>query len=984
MNCKRNLNGNWMLFYTDPGAGEKQKAFLPAFSPPEKIMARVPGMVQTDMLAAGKIPDPFPGKNTDQIRWMENRDWWYRREFSYRKRPGVKKITLIFHGLDTFATVWLNGIKIGSHDNFFTAVKFDASRAIRDGGNTLTVKLGSIWTFAEKHDLLGLGIFNMPGRMERILIRKPAMSFGWDIAPRIVTFGIWRPVELRESGGADIEDVRVVTKRLKAADFLVRVEINLRNNTGRPWNGNLNVTAVCGKSRFSRSVSAKMMKRSGKIVLSMPLKNAKTWWPIKTGPQNLYRLKINLRHSDKTVDAYSGFFGCREIKLIQEPQENGRAHSFIFEVNGKRIYIKGTNWIPVDAIFSRVTRGKYDRVLDLACRQGNNMFRLWGGGIYEDPYFYEQCDRLGILVWQDFMFACAVYPQEKWFLKQVQREAEFVVKSLRNHPCMALWCGDNEIERGWYGGSKAKGQPLDEYKSYVINRKLLPSVCRKFDPDRPYLTSSPTSPFGAVSPDDPYEGDHHLWAFSRHYKDPVYAGDKCRFVSEIGSVSLPMPASLRRFIPENCLWPIDPDMYAHHTGNACGQKTEENPYMQERKQKAAVFSALRFPIQCQVAQPFKIIGGFLKISRRPSGATALYRFEVPDPFIVFEKISAPSEKDVLDFETALKEGRAAHWLLPDSDQPLRASLQPERFTKSGRLWQQQLFDVFVEKDNRVRAVRIAWYGEPCFRDMMEEGVSSQGLPIARVETLEKYALYSQVAQAIAMQAWMEHYRRRKWLCGGSLYWNLYDNWPEISTGMVDYYGVPKISYYSIKRSYAELLVSFQEEAGKILVKVVNDLPDPVRGTLIVRLETWAGVEVWRKEAIIDIPANHPPVTVCEIKPDEVPARPDAFLRAQVVCEKTIRSENFHFFGEPALINPPECRLSCRIRRGPDYAEAALTADSFARYVYLSLPDMEEYIFSDNWFHLLAGETKQILIRRHDGRKVPGKITVAALNCGIRG
>jgi len=971
------LNGSWTIFWFDPGEGEKQKAYLSSYTPKESITGQVPGMVQMDMLKAGLIPDPFFGKNAEDIKWMEYKDWWYRREFIYIPSVDAKRVEMVFHGLDTFATIWLNGKKIGSHDNFFTPMAIDVTKVIKKGRNTIAVKLGSIWPVALNYNFSKYP--NTPSITERMFIRKPQMSFGWDIAPRIITFGIWRPVELKEYGDINIQDVRIVT-RIKGKDCIVFLEVTLRNNTISSLQGELLIGATCGKSYIQSRVAFQISSHCKVVKTSFLIKDAKLWWPTGSGPQNLYRLSIAVRIGGRQVDRYISTFGCREIELIQEPQENGRAHSFIFAVNGRKIYIKGTNWIPIDAIFSRVDKKRYDRVFRLAQNQGINMFRIWGGGIYEDDYFYQKCDRMGILVWQDFMFAGAIYPQEAWFLKKVRAEAEVIVRQLRNHPCIAIWCGDNEIERGWYNLLKNTRKPLDTYRKYIIH-KLLRDICRQMDPSRPFITSSPTSPFGATNPDDPYEGDHHLWEFTRSYKDPVYSQDNCRFISEIGFLSMPWRESIERFIPRDKLWPMDKGVYSYHSGIACVRKIEEQLHLVERYKKAKIFSTITFSPKFQIEESSKITGGWIKITRFPSGQTTFYRFEVQDPLLIAEAITNPTSVEEKEFLTAMCNNRAVEWQLPDSDRSIRCALKVERLSSDNRVWHQQLFDVFVRKDNSISSQRLGWYWDPDRIYRMEEGVTAQGIPLRQAQTLDQYILYTQIAQAIALQSWMEHYRRRKWLCGGSLYWNLFDNWPQISDAVVDYYFKPKMAYYGIKRAYAPLLVSFHEKTDQeIEIWMVNDLHRPFRGTLKVILEEWSGKSLWKDRTNVVVPADSSnKMYSLDLKGLPFLNRKGTYLRASFVSDRKILAETFYFFIEPALIDPPRCNLTVKrkVSRKQKTLLIEINTDSFARYVYLKAESEDEILFSDNWFHLPAGQTRTVIVSFRERNRPP--IMVSALN-----
>jgi beta-mannosidase len=517
-------------------------------------------------------------------------------------------------------------------------------------------------------------------------------------------------------------------------------------------------------------------------------------------------------------EEYRASFGIRTAELVQEPEDDG-GRSFVFALNGEKIYTRGTNWIPGDAIFAGMSRKKYRDLIDLALANNINMFRIWGGGIYEDPYFYRLCDERGIMVWQDFMFSCAEYPEDEEFLSEVRNEAEQVVRTLRNHPSLVLWCGDNEVDimRQWWGR---------DYTQNRINRGVLPEVCARLDPHRPYIPSSPCSPSGDPDCQNHREGDHHNWHHGTSYKDPVYTQDHCRFVSEIGHLSIPRPDSVRRFLPAETLWPPENKTWDFHFGT-------------------------------------------------------------------------------------------------------------------------------VERYDPQRRARV------------DEAIAEFGFD--RPDNLEDYAQLSQLVQALALKEWMEHYRRRKFLCGGSLYWNLCDNWPQFSDAVVDYYQAPKIAYYFISRAYSNLLVSLQElDDRQVGVWLVNDELRDRTGKLLLRCQRLDGGIAWTRTLPVKLPANSSRMVWDMRLPRPLMEDPCAcFAQAQLTVNGRVVSENFYFPAECKDIKWPQTSLSARVTR-VGRARSGLSAElSIASELYGRLVRVEasghRVMFSDNFFDIPPGQERSVRI-----------------------
>jgi len=830
------LNARWALAHFDEGRGEKQGAHLPEHDTGGWLDAVVPGDVHLDLMRAGRIADPFVGLNHLDCRWMEEKEWWYRREFFVPGTFSGRRVELRFGGLDTFATVWVNGRLAGKHRNMFVPCTFDVSNLLDCGHrNTVAVRLTSPIRAVEGRSAQGLAAAFET--RERLHARKAQMSYGWDIAPRIITTGIWRPAYLVARGAVSIGDAAVRTASITRNRALVRLEIPLIRNG--PDAGSAELEIEARSNRRGDQVVTKVLnvalRHGGQVVkadLSVP--NPRLWWPWNVGRPELYSLAVKVSVQGKVEDDYRTRFGIRTLELVQEPQQDG-GRSFIFAVNGQPVYAKGTNWIPGDAIFARMTRKKYRELIDLALAGNMNMFRVWGGGIYEDPYFYRLCDERGIMVWQDFMFSCAEYPEDDEFLSEVRYEAEKVVGGLRNHPSVVLWCGDNEVDATRHWSSK-------DFRTNRINREVLPEVCSRLDPTRPYIPSSPCSPFDDADPQSQREGDHHNWRHGASYRDEAYTNDSCRFVSEIGHLSLPWPETVRKFIPEEHLW--------------------------------------------------------------------------------------PPENKVWDFHFGTVEG-----------------YDPKR------------------------------------RERLDEAIANFGFE--RPEGLEDYAYLSQVLQAVAYKEWMEHYRRRKFLCGGSLYWNLYDNWPQFSDAVVDYYQNPKIAYYYVSRAFSNLLVSL-EELGDDMVGVwlINDELRDRSGKLLLRCQRLDGGTAWMRVLPVKLPANSSRMVWDMRLPRPLMENPrECFAQAQLLINGRVASENFYFPAEFKDINWPDTELTARVKRiseakGGVQADIAVASKLYARLVRIETPGRRSR-FSDNFFDIPPGEERSVRIAaQKDGPPPVARISAA--------
>lgn len=529
----------------------------------EKIWnpATVPGCVHTDLLAAGMIPDPYYRDNENDLQWVGEKDWIYTRTFEVSKKFLDHDVIFIcFQNLDTLAEVRLNGVEIGKVDNQFRKWEFEVSEKLKIGENQIEIRFNSAVKFGmarlkeqyihswstESHKLPG-GNY----------VRKSQCNFGWDWGPKLVTCGMQEDVLLIGFNIAWIEDVHVLQHlRGDSIDLDVLVSAEVIKQLAL----SAKVEIDCDDEKVAESFIA---LEDGKGITNFSISNPKLWWPNGLGEQHLYKVSVKLMHGNEALDENIKMIGLRELKLVRNKDQWGE--SFHFECNGLPFFAKGSNWIPADTFISRVSDTDYERLLTAARDTHQNMLRVWGGGIYEKDIFYELCDRLGITIWQDFMFACATYPTfDQEFMANVKVEAEQQIKRLRHHASLALWCGNNELEQGLVGevGTDTQMSWSDYSKLYD---RMLPALVDKFDPGTDYWPSSPHSPYGERSDyNNPQWGDAHIWdVWHKLAPFEKYRTFFHRFISEFGFQSFPEPRSLRAFTVKSD-FSINSPIMEHH------------------------------------------------------------------------------------------------------------------------------------------------------------------------------------------------------------------------------------------------------------------------------------------------------------------------------------------------------------------------------------------------------------------------------------
>ncbi|HHS12152.1 MAG TPA: glycoside hydrolase family 2 protein [bacterium] len=514
--------------------------------------AEVPGSVHTDLMNS-VIEDPFFRDNEASVQWVGKTGWEYRLEFDGRPYVDTyNHIELVFEGLDTYARVFLNGESILDADNMFRAWSIRVDSLLHPEANVLTVSFRSpIMEVLPRMESMEyqLPASNDQGEKTSPYTRKAPYHFGWDWGPRLVTSGIWRPVFLRGWNDLILRDTRFTQTALneKQADLMVGLEAEVAASIEAEFR-----VLVNGKTLTKRV----FMLQPGINDLEFPLviHTPRLWWPNGLGEPYLYDVRVEVLLSGRIADVSQQRIGIRTLELRREPDEWGE--SFAFVVNGVPVFAKGGNWIPADNFVSRVTRERYEHLLK-SCRDAHmNMLRVWGGGIYEHDDFYDLCDEMGILIWQDFMFACSMVPGDESFLSNVEQEAVYQVKRLRNHPCLALWCGNNEGETAWFNWGWKEELPASVWDDYLaLFHDLLPGVIREHDFSRAYWPSSPSSNL-LDDANSPRMGNAHYWGVW-HGALPFSEYEKQfhRFQSEYGFQSFPLMPTVEKYT-----WPGDRDI----------------------------------------------------------------------------------------------------------------------------------------------------------------------------------------------------------------------------------------------------------------------------------------------------------------------------------------------------------------------------------------------------------------------------------------
>ena len=516
----------------------------------QSIPVEVPGLVHTQLFQAGLIPDPFYGFNEDSLQWIGERPWLYTLDFEVDRSVITKQhVQLVFEGLDTYAQVMLNGKEIIRADNMFRQWTTEVKNHLREGSNRLEL----LFFPPDSISKMKAGSYGIVLPDVRAFTRKAPFQAGWDWGPVYHTMGIWKPVKLLAWDHAKLDNAAVLTQyadSLKAdLELVAAVQSALAGKAG---------VRLTLDQRTLLNVQVDLKEGMNHLRLPFQIQKPNLWWPNGTGPQNLSRFELQITDAGGGKHQKTIITGIRNIALVREPDSIGE--SFVFNINHRNVFAKGANYIPEDHFVTRMSRQKTRQLLLDAAAVNMNMIRVWGGGIYPSEEFYEICDSLGLMVWQDFMFACTVYPWDSGFLENVRAEAMHQVQRMRGHPSLVMWCGNNEVSEGFHNWGWQKSlnwSPADSvavWQGYLaLFEDILPKVVSAHDPYTPYWPSSPSLGWGLT--ESLKRGDVHYWGvWWGEEPFEVYRLKVGRFNSEYGFQAMPAMHSITEFLPENELF----------------------------------------------------------------------------------------------------------------------------------------------------------------------------------------------------------------------------------------------------------------------------------------------------------------------------------------------------------------------------------------------------------------------------------------------
>jgi len=524
------------------------------------MKAYIPSNVHNDLYKNHKIENPFYGENETKLQWIDKEIWIYKTDFEIsEKQLESRRIQLIFKGLDTYSKIFVNGKQIANTDNMFLEYDFAIKPLLRLGKNEIRVEFQPALAEAEK--LYNALPYKLPSDA-RAMIRKSPYMFGWDWGVNYPSCGIWKPVLIQFVESATLTNVQMNQLYLDNKKAEMRLALDFDTIVEESY-FHLNIKDKSGANILDTVCSVKTIHQDFNFQISKP----NLWWPHNYGEAYLYSINLELISKDKLLDSKNWKFGLRNIRLVQKKDSLGS--SFYFEVNGKAIFAKGANVIPFDHFSSKVSKDKYRFYLEKAKEANMNMLRVWGGGIYESDEFYDLCDEMGILVWQDFIFAGNMVPGDSSFVANVKQEVSQQINRLRKHPSLTLWCGNNEVSEAWYNWGWQKQFNLTEDDSAkVFNdyknlfEKEIQNLVDNLDSGRYYHPSSPTTGWGRK--ESLLLGDVHYWGVWWGM-EPLesYQTHVGRFVSEYGFEGMPSRNTLEKYIPDSQLYLGSSALKAH-------------------------------------------------------------------------------------------------------------------------------------------------------------------------------------------------------------------------------------------------------------------------------------------------------------------------------------------------------------------------------------------------------------------------------------
>lgn len=684
MISKRRLTDNWTL--------TRLSAPSTAPSLPADIPAIVPGTVHTDLLAGRLIPDPYLDVNEIVLDWIGRSAWRYATEFDWSEMDH-KHHELLFEGLDTVADIRLNGQTVGSGRNMHRSFRFDVAALLREGRNRLEVDFLPVEDYgAEVRTMLGSSAdipANYPGAWP--FVRKMASNFGWDWGPTLVTAGIWKPVTLESWNGPRLGEIRPqVTLEGGLGHVIVRVALS-----GGATEDKLSLTLSIAGRESTVAVTA----GDAQAVVALDVDNPKIWWPHGLGDQPLYDLDITLTdEAGAVLDRWTRRTGFRSIRLDTSPDEHGSAFTIV--VNDVPIFVRGANWIPDDCFLPRVTRERYAARIGQARDANINLLRVWGGGIYETQAFYETCDALGLLVWQDFLFSCSAYPEDEPVRSEVEAEARENVARLMPHPSLILWNGNNEniwgyFDWGWQDvlGNRPWGA------GYYLD--LLPKIVAEIDPTRPYWAGSPYSGSMDLAPNLPNHGCMHIWDVWNDVGYETYRDYIPRFCSEFGWQAPPTLATIRESVRDTTPAPASPGVLHHQKATLGNDKLLRG--LEGWFPEPARFEDWHFVTQLNQARAIKLGIEHMRSHRPVTMGAIVWQLNDCWPVTSWATIDGAGRKKPLWY--ALRQAYQPHLL---TIQPRGGGLRAIAVNESALFWRVPFAIERLDVDGNVLARHRVW------------------------------------------------------------------------------------------------------------------------------------------------------------------------------------------------------------------------------------------------------------------------------------
>ena len=659
------------------------------------LPATVPGDVHLDLLKNKLIPDPFYRDNESKLQWIEDASWSYRKTLTAAPEIlGRQHVELVFEGLNTTAQVHLNGQLILSVDNMFRPWRIDVKPYLRAGDNQIEIDFPSEIKTAK--DLAAADPLrketNIP---ERSYLRKATYEYGWDWGPKFVTSGIWRPVRLESWDQARIENVAIREPDVHAEVAHLVAQVNVA--------GYADVEAqvvvrygLPGQPEASKTIETTLHAGENQVSVPIDIQKPALWFPAGYGGQPLYSFTATVKVGGKAEDEKTVRTGLRSVVLHRERDQWGR--SFYFIVNGIPIFAKGADVIPFDSFPNRVTEERYRQILGSARDANMNMIRLWGGGYYESDMFYQICDELGLMVWQDFMFASSWYPGSVEYKQNVEQEAAYQVERLRNHPSMTLWSGNNEVEsvlNGYLGKESTEGK-LRIWNNYLtIFSGILPNVVQREDPEVPYWPSSPSADYEPTS-DAFQSGDAHDWSIW-HGREPFknYENHFYRFNSEYGFQSFPELRTVESFTTaEDRANIFTPVMLAHQKNNEGNSIIHE--YLLRDYAEPKDFASFLYMSQVLQAEGVKVGAEHMRRNRPRITGSLFWQLNDCWPVASWSSIDSFGRWKALQYyarrfynpllvSPTLRDGEVVVYGVSDKVEPTPATLRARVMTMDGRV-----------------------------------------------------------------------------------------------------------------------------------------------------------------------------------------------------------------------------------------------------------------------------------------------------------